>query len=62
MVQKVGHLHVWSMDGEYHIMTVELYFEPGTTIEIMEYWTDHLHKDLKELNIEHSTFECKVSR
>ena len=50
-------LHVWTMDGEYHVLTVHLVLEKEWEHATLFDLKVKIRKDLHDLNIEHATLE-----
>jgi cobalt-zinc-cadmium efflux system protein len=58
-VKGLEDLHVWSLDGEYHIGSAVIVFESGISTDQIESTFEGLHEELKKENIQHVTFEPK---
>ena len=56
-VLSVHDLHLWTMDGQYNIMTVHVVVEPGIDIPLLK---KTLKKTLKEAGIHHPTIEIEL--
>lgn len=56
-IKKVSDLHVWSMDGEYTILSAHLVLENEVSIKEMTALKVEIRKQLKKLHIEHPTLE-----
>ncbi len=54
-------LHLWSMDGSYHIMTVHLAPRKPLTLEALEALKSKVRIDLKDLGINHLTLEIDLN-
>lgn len=50
-------LHIWTMDGEYHVLTVHLVLEKELDQATLFELKSRIRKDLHNLNIEHATLE-----
>ncbi|MCB0667226.1 MAG: cation transporter [Saprospiraceae bacterium] len=50
-------LHIWTMDGEYHVLTVHLVLEKELDQATLFELKSKIRKDLHNLNIEHATLE-----
>ncbi len=55
-VGDLSHVHVWSHDGEHHVLTANLVIECGTLQEA-ESIRDRVHHALEHAGIEHATLE-----
>ncbi|MFZ6052123.1 cation diffusion facilitator family transporter [Halocola ammonii] len=51
--------HVWSMDGEYNVLSVHIATEPGTSYEEMSELKMKLREKLLDLPIHHTTVEVE---
>lgn len=58
-VKDIHDLHIWTMDSEYHILTVHLVLNKTTNFEGQSRLRTKVHEMLKELHIEHSTIEIE---
>lgn len=56
-VRDVEDIHVWSLDGQYHIGSIVILFDSGISTDEIEATFELLHESLKEENIQHVTFE-----
>jgi cobalt-zinc-cadmium efflux system protein len=50
-------LHIWSLDGSYNVMTVNISVKHTTDMNSVTGFLQIIHEDLKELNIHHCTIE-----
>ncbi len=53
-------LHIWSMDGQYNIMTVHLVTESPVAMQIQGELKDQIRGDLRKMGIEHATIEFEA--
>lgn len=53
----VHDIHIWSMDGEYTIMTAHIVVQHKDTLIALDSLKKKIREDLKELHIEHVTLE-----
>lgn len=56
-VQGVHDLHIWSLDGEYNVMSVNISVNEGLSIQEILTLKEKLKHDLEEYNVHHSTIE-----
>lgn len=56
----VHDIHIWSMDGEYTIMTAHIVVQDKDSLVAFEPLKQKIREDLKELHIEHVTLEFEV--
>lgn len=60
-IQSFHDLHIWSMDGEYHVLTVHLVLEKGFFGEKADMLKWEIRKELSSMNIAHATLEMEYS-
>ncbi|MDZ7295668.1 MAG: cation diffusion facilitator family transporter [candidate division KSB1 bacterium] len=60
-VCSVHDLHVWSMDGQYNVLTLHAVVAPGTTAEEMLRIKQECRRVLGLQNVHHSTIEIETS-
>ena len=60
-VKEVHDLHIWSMDGEHHILTAHLVIEEGLNTQARTQLKTDLRKALHERHIDHATLEFEAS-
>jgi cobalt-zinc-cadmium efflux system protein len=60
-VAKVGDLHVWSLDGEAHVITVNVLVESTLSLDSVMHVKDGVRKALGELGRYHSTIEIETA-
>jgi len=60
-VQSIHDLHIWSMDGEYNVLSVHLVLEKEMNSEELHDLKTAIRHELQHLNIEHSTFEMEIT-
>ncbi|NNE56028.1 MAG: hypothetical protein HKN32_08415 [Flavobacteriales bacterium] len=58
-VLKIDDLHIWTLDGEYNIMTVDVCVDPALTVRELEQFKAQTRHQLKEMNVQHITFEFR---
>ena len=51
------HLHLWSLDGEHHVLTVHIQLQSGLTLNDHKALKKRLSSELADLNLSHSTIE-----
>lgn len=56
-ISHVDDLRIWSMDGEFNVMTVNITIEDNIDLEEVLELQKKLHSDLEEKNIHHATIE-----
>ncbi|VAX07504.1 Cobalt-zinc-cadmium resistance protein CzcD [hydrothermal vent metagenome] len=60
-VVEVHYLHLWSLDGERHVLTAHLVLDVPINAEIQEYLKQDLKQSLNSFNLAHTTFEFEQS-
>ncbi len=60
-VSNVHDLHVWSMDGEYNILTMHVTLREKLTMEKIRELKNKIRSLLYELNIQHATIEFETA-
>ncbi|MDR1681529.1 MAG: cation diffusion facilitator family transporter [Prevotellaceae bacterium] len=58
-VADIHDLHIWTMDSEYHVLTVHLVLNAPQSIAAQQQIRAQAHLLLKEMNIRHSTIEIE---
>jgi cobalt-zinc-cadmium efflux system protein len=58
-VQNVHHTHIWSLDGEHHVLTTHVVVPPETTKEDAARLKRELARQLKTADFEHMTIEIE---
>ena len=58
-IKDIHDLHIWSVDGEFHILTMHLVVTDHLTIERVESIKDEVRMELKKMSIEHATIEIE---
>lgn len=53
------HLHLWSLDGEHHVLTVHIQLQPGLTLDDHKALKMTLSDELSEYDLSHSTIELE---
>ncbi|MBR9919548.1 MAG: cation transporter [Bacteroidetes bacterium] len=57
-VKKAHHLHLWTLDGEYNLLSVHIQTDQDQTISDLEPIKDKIHSELKkQFHIDHITLE-----
>lgn len=56
-IEDVHDIHIWSMDGEYNIMTAHLVVKHKEKLLELEPLKKKIREDLEELHVEHATLE-----
>lgn len=51
------HLHLWSLDGEHHVLTLHVVLESNSTLEDQRTLKQRLSSELAEFDFSHSTVE-----
>lgn len=59
-VEQIHDLHVWSMDGEYNILTVHLVVDETLTFEQLKPLKKDLRAELEKKGIKHATLEVEI--
>ena len=52
-------MHIWSMDGQYNVMTIHVVLTDITDHEAQVQLKQKLRHELKHLNIDHATIEME---
>ncbi len=52
-INSFSDIHIWSLDGEYNVMTININLQPNAKPEIIS----DIHTDLARYNIQHCTIE-----
>jgi cobalt-zinc-cadmium efflux system protein len=60
-VTDIHDLHIWTMDSEYHVLTVHLVLNKPQSIAAQQQIRATAHLLLKEMNIQHSTIEIEYA-
>jgi len=60
-IVEVHYLHLWSLDGERHVLTAHLVLDVTLSAEIQKRVKDDLKQSLHAFNLEHTTFEFEQS-
>ncbi|WP_342807658.1 cation diffusion facilitator family transporter [Alteromonas sp. M12] len=60
-VDDVHHLHIWSLDGEQHVMTAHLVLNEQIGIQLMKDLKADLNAQLAPFNLAHTTIEFEFS-
>jgi len=59
-IQKVHHTHLWSLDGEYNILTVHVKTDGETPVQALQPIKKQIRTILHEMDIEHVTIEFEA--
>jgi cobalt-zinc-cadmium efflux system protein len=59
-VEEIHDLHVWSMDGEYNVLTVHIVIGDNQPMESLIPLKKKIHESLHEYGIEHATLEFET--
>lgn len=58
-VQSTHHMHVWSLDGEHHVLTIHVVVDKNTTKEEVLQIKDKIKALTKKMDFEHVTIEIE---
>jgi cobalt-zinc-cadmium efflux system protein len=58
-VEEVHHLHLWSLDGENHVLTAHVVVAPSIDSEIHKHLRAQINQGLGEFNLNHTTVEIE---
>jgi cobalt-zinc-cadmium efflux system protein len=58
--QHFHHLHLWSLDGESHVLTVHIALESGLSLEDQRDLKRRLSEELAEFELSHTTVEFEL--
>lgn len=61
-VQSIHHTHVWSLDGEHHVLTTHLVLEHITSYPQIDAVRQKALSTLKEYNLTHSTIQVEMDK
>ncbi len=59
-VKAVHDLHVWTLDGEYHVASVHVEIDPPKDFHDTRVLTHKIHSALKKMGLQHITVEIEV--
>jgi cobalt-zinc-cadmium efflux system protein len=59
-VESVHDLHLWTMDGEYHILTTHVVLHATMDLKELEVFKGKIKQCLRNVHIEHATIEFEV--
>ena len=59
-VESIHHLHLWSLDGEHHVLTVHLVLHNIESLEQQIQLKEKIAKNLKAFDLEHTTIEFEI--
>lgn len=58
-VDSAHDLHIWSLDGEHHVLTAHLVLKEGLTAEAQSLLKQNIRKELGSFHIHHATLELE---
>ncbi len=58
--QRFHHLHLWSLDGEHHVLTVHIELEGDVSLEDQRDLKRRLSQELAEFDLSHTTVEFEL--
>ena len=58
-VQSIHHTHIWSLDGEHHVLTTHVVVDESTKKEDVIWIKRRIHNSIKDKNFEHTTIEVE---
>ncbi len=58
--QRFHHLHLWSLDGEHHVLTVHIELEADVSLEDQRNLKRRLSQELAEFDLSHTTVEFEL--
>ncbi len=58
--QRFHHLHLWSLDGEHHVLTVHIELEADVSLEDQRDLRRRLSQELAEFDLSHTTVEFEL--
>lgn len=61
-VQQFHHLHLWSLDGESHVLTVHINLRPSTSLEKLKSIRQQVSQTLSDLNFSHTTIQFELDK
>ena len=59
-VENIHDLHIWSMDGQYNVLTVHIVTQQNLHMEALVPLKQKVHKELKTYGINHATLEFET--
>lgn len=60
-VDSIHHLHLWSLDGEHHVLTAHLALQEALSIQQQLELKKSIAERLSEFNLEHTTIELEMT-
>lgn len=60
-VEDAHHLHVWTLDGEYHLASVHLVVEGSRSLQELQHLKQTVKEQLHDHGIEHATLELETA-
>lgn len=58
--ERFHHLHLWSLDGEHHVLTVHIELDANVSLEDQRDLKRRLSDDLSEFDLSHTTVEFEL--
>jgi len=58
-VRSIHHLHVWSLDGEHHVLTIHVVIESKSTIEDVQRVRKEINALMEEMDFEHTAIQVE---
>ena len=58
--QSFHHLHLWSLDGEHHVLTVHIELNASVSLEDQRTLKQRLSQELSEFDLSHTTVEFEL--
>ena len=60
-VNSIHHLHLWSLDGEHHVLTAHLVLQDALSLEQQAELKQSIAERLGKFELEHTTIELELS-
>ena len=60
-VSDLHHFHIWSLDGERNVMTVQLVLDEDVSLEHLQSLKENIHSSLEKYKFEHTTVELEFA-
>lgn len=61
-VENVHHLHLWSLDGEHHVLTAHVVVNKQYPLEQYHLIKEGIHSALKRFQLKHTTIEIELKK
>ena len=58
-VRSIHHLHVWSLDGEHHVLTIHVVIESKSTLEDVQRVRKEINALMEEMDFEHTAIQVE---